>query len=229
MKYPVTVLLAVLLLASTVYAQEGQTEKPEEKRPVVEVVFVLDTTGSMSGLIEGAKQKIWSIVNHIADGEPTPDIKVGIVGYRDKGDKYVTKLVDLSDDLDEIFKKLKGFKARGGGDTPESVNQGLYEAVTKVSWSTDDKTLRVIFLVGDCPPHMDYKDDVKYQETCKKAVKKDIIINTVQCGSHGATTPIWQEIAKLGEGVYVQIAQSGGMVAVSTPIRQGACKAQSRA
>jgi hypothetical protein len=171
----------------------------------------------MSGLIEGAKNKIWSIVNHIAEGEPTPDIKVGLVGYRDRKDKYVTKLIGLSDDLDNIFKELRSFKAQGGGDQPESVNQALHEAVTKISWSTDDKTLRVVFLVGDAPPHMDYKDDVKYQESCKKAVKKDIIINTVQCGGIRSTTPIWQEIARLGEGIFVQIAQSGGMVAVATP------------
>lgn len=214
MRYLVMTMAAVVLLSSMALAQE----KPREaETPVVEVVFVLDTTGSMSGLIEGAKQKIWSIVNHIAAGEPTPDVEVGLVGYRDKGDAYVTRIVDLSDDLDGIFKKLVGFKAGGGGDTPESVNQALNEAVTKISWSTDNKTLRVIFLVGDCPPHMDYQDDVKYKDTCREAVKKEIIINTVQCGGHGPTTPIWQEIARLGEGTFVQIAQSGGVVAVETP------------
>lgn len=212
MRYAALALIGVLLFSSIALAQE-----PQKDTPVVEVVFVLDTTGSMSGLIEGAKQKIWSIVNHIAEGKPTPDVKVGLVGYRDKGDAYITKVVDLSDDLDEIFEKLMAFRAQGGGDTPESVNQALNEAVTKIAWSTDNKTLRVIFLVGDCPPHMDYTDDVKYKDSCKAAVKKDIIINTVQCGNHRATTPIWQEIARLGEGTFVQIAQSGGVVAVETP------------
>ena len=66
----------------------------------MEVVFCLDTTGSMGGLIEGAKEKIWSICNQIAGGKPTPDLKVGLVAYRDKGDDYVTKVYDLTDDLD---------------------------------------------------------------------------------------------------------------------------------
>src|SRR2546421_5893553 len=95
---------------------------PAERKdhiPQVEVVFCLDTTGSMSGLIEGAKQKIWSIVNQIASGRPTPDIKVGLLGYRDRGDAYVTKLFELTTDLDEVHKNLKEFKADGGGDTPE--------------------------------------------------------------------------------------------------------------
>ncbi len=213
MRYLAAWLAAMLLITSVAFAQE---EAPK-KTPVVEVVFVLDTTGSMSGLIKGAKEKIWSIVNNITSGKPTPEIKVGIVGYRDRTDAYVTKVHDLSDDLDAIFKKLMDFQAGGGGDTPESVNQALNEAVTKITWSTDNKTLRTIFLVGDCPPHMDYPDDVKYKDSCQAAVKKDIIINTVQCGGHGPTKPIWQEIARLGEGVYIQIAQTGGVVTVKTP------------
>jgi len=215
MRYAIMLLVLVIAFSGIAFAQEEPVK--EKETPVVEVVFVLDTTGSMSGLIEGAKRKIWSIVNHIADGEPTPDIKVGLVGYRDRGDDYVTKIVDLSGDLDDVYSKLRKFSAGGGGDTPESVNQALSEAVTKISWSTDDKSLRVIFLVGDCPPHMDYDNDVKYKDSCKEAVKRDIIINTIQCGGHSATVPFWQEIARLSEGTYVQIKQSGGVVSVDTP------------
>src|SRR5688572_30028767 len=55
----------------------------EPERPTIEVVFALDTTGSMGGLLEGAKEKIWSIASEIARGQPTPILKVGLVGYRD--------------------------------------------------------------------------------------------------------------------------------------------------
>src|SRR5262245_36126558 len=105
----------------------GAEEKKAEKaaKPKVEVVFCLDTTGSMGGLIEGAKQKIWAICNQIANGKPVPDLKVGLVAYRDKGDAYVTKVIELTDDLDAIHGHLKGFQAQGGGDGPESVNQAL--------------------------------------------------------------------------------------------------------
>jgi hypothetical protein len=98
------------------------------------------------------------------------------------------------------------------------VNQALREAVTKISWSQDRRVLKIIFLVGDAPPHMDYKDDVKYPEVCQQAVRKDLIINTVQCGAVSDTTPIWQEIAKLAEGQYVALSQSGNMVAITTPV-----------
>src|SRR3954470_8792571 len=101
-------------------------------KPKVEVVFCLDTTGSMGGLIEGAKQKIWAICNQVASGKPTPDLRVGLVAYRDRGDAYVTRVIDLTDDLDDIHKQLMGFRAEGGGDEPESVNQALDDAVHKV-------------------------------------------------------------------------------------------------
>jgi Mg-chelatase subunit ChlD len=186
-------------------------------KPKVEVVFCLDTTGSMGGLIEGAKKKIWSICNQIAGGKPTPDLKVGLVAYKDRGDEYITKVTDLTDDLDAIHGQVKGFSAGGGGDAPESVNQALDDAVNKIKWSKDKRTLRIIFLVGDAPPHMDYPDDVKYPETCKKACEKGIIINTIQCGNDGECTRHWKDIAVKAEGSYAAIPQEGGVVAIATP------------
>ena len=221
--------LVAVLATFTAFAQDAAAPKPEseptekgaaEKKetPRAEVVFVLDSTGSMSSLIEGAKQKIWSIANSIISQDPAPEIKIGLISYRDRGDEYVTQIMDLTDDIDAVYAKLQSFRAAGGGDAPESVNQALNEAVTKMSWSPADQNVyRVIFLVGDCPPHMDYKDDVKYPETCKLAMEKFIIINTIQCGNDSSTTPIWQDIAKKSEGQFVQIAQTGGMIVIRTP------------
>jgi Mg-chelatase subunit ChlD len=211
--------LSQVLWALPGRAQQATPSPPAEgaKKAQIEVCFVLDTTGSMSGLIEGAKLKIWSIANDIIRAKPTPELRLGLIGYRDRGDEYITRVYDLTDDIDAIYAHLKEFKAGGGGDEPESVNQALTEAVNKMSWNPSREVLKIIFLVGDAPPHMDYRDDVKYQETCKNAVKKDLIINTVQCGVNTRTAPVWQEIAKLAEGSYVQIGQTGDMVAVATP------------
>jgi hypothetical protein len=109
------------------------------------------------------------------------------------------------------------FQAAGGGDTPESVNQALYEAVTKTNWSDNPKAYRVIFLVGDAPPQMNYQNDVKYLKTCRFANKRNIIINTIQCGNMSQTTPIWREIAQMGEGEYFRVAQAGSAVLYDTP------------
>jgi len=197
--------------------EEVEGAEREESRAVVEVVFVLDTTGSMSGLIQGAKEKIWSIANAIVMGEPRPEVRMGLVAYRDRSDAYVTKRTALTDDLDAVYADLMGYVAAGGGDTPESVNQALAESVGAFDWSEGDDVLRLVYLVGDAPPHMDYEQDTPYQETCEVAARKGLIINAVQCGRISQTTPVWQEIARLAEGEYFQIDQSGGMQGVRTP------------
>ncbi len=208
---------AVAIAAALTVPAGRAAADPMAARPRVEVAFVLDSTGSMSGLIEGAKQKIWSIANDIISRKPTPEVRIGLLTYRDLGDEYVTRLFDLTDDIDTVFANLQSFQADGGGDTPESVNQALREAVTRMSWTKGTVVLKIVFLVGDSPPHMDYVNDVAYPAVCKEAVKRGLIIDTVQCGDNLDTMPIWQEIARLSEGSYVALAQSGNMAMVTTP------------
>lgn len=183
----------------------------------IEVVFVLDTTGSMSGMIDAAKEKIWSIAASMASANSAPRIKMGLVAYRDRGDDYVTRVIELSDDLDSVYAKLMDLRANGGGDGPESVNQALYEAVHDIGWSRDPGTYRTLFLVGDAPPHMDYQADVPYAATIAQASRRGIVVNTIQCGNDQATTLRWQEMAGLGQGRYFKVDQNGGAVAIATP------------
>jgi len=220
MKYAFVAIAVLAALICAPSANAADAAAPKTDLPCIEVVFVLDTTGSMGGLIEGAKQKIWAIANTLISAKPAPEIKMGLVGYRDLKDAYVTVITPLTDDLDSIHKDLMAYKAEGGGDGPESVNQALDEALTKMKWTKGADTshvYRVIFLVGDYPPHMDYKDDVKYPATCKAAVIEDIIINTIQCGSHAPTTKIWTEIAAKAKGEYFRVVQDGGAIITATP------------
>lgn len=198
-------------------APQEQTSQTKAARPTLDVVFVLDTTGSMGGLIEGAKQKIWSIASRLASGTPTPRIRVGLVGYRDRGDAYVTKRFDLTEDLDAVYANLQGFRADGGGDGPEHVGRALGEAVSLMKWTDDPKAARMIFLVGDAPAHDDYNDGWNTRDWAKKAIHKGIVVNTVRCGSDVTTEGLFRDLAKLADGSFVSIQQSGGMVAVATP------------
>ena len=187
------------------------------ERPRIEVVFVLDTTGSMSGLIQAAKDKIWSIASTMASAQPAPEIRMGLVAYRDRGDAYVTRVIDLSDDLDSMYATLLDFEAAGGGDGPESVNQALFDAVNGISWSQDDDVYQVVFLVGDAPPHMDYQDDVKYPVTLAEAARRGIVVNTIRCGNDTHTEIEWRAIAAATQGAYFTVDQSGGAIAMTTP------------
>ena len=187
-------------------------------KPAVEVAFVLDTTGSMGGLIEGAKRKIWSIATAIVDSNPDADIRMGLVAYRDIGDDYVTRKIDLTSDIQDLYAHLLELKARGGGDWPESVNEALDVAVNKMQWSGGSDVRRIVFLVGDAPPHMDYAQDTKYPVTLSVAKQRDIIVNAVLAGNAQDTARVWRDIAQHGNGRFIPIPQDGGeVVLIETP------------
>jgi uncharacterized protein YegL len=181
------------------------------------MVFVLDTTGSMGGLIEGAKQRIWGIINEVMQKPTKPRVRVGLVAYRDNGDEYVTKLLPITEDLDKAYTTLMEYRAGGGGDTPENVRKALAEGVRGAGWSKARKGLaQIVFLVGDAPPQ-NYVQEPDVLITTAEAVRKNMIVNTIQCGNLDGTKEIWQTIALRGEGKYFAIAQDGGVQAISTP------------
>jgi hypothetical protein len=181
------------------------------------MVFVLDTTGSMGGLIEGAKQRIWGIVNEVMQSSSKPNVRIGLVAYRDRGDVYVTQVLPLTNDLDKVYETLMNYEAGGGGDTPENVRRALSDSLTKAGWSNSSpKVAQIIFLVGDAPPH-NYNDEVDTQVTAAQAVAQGKIVNTIQCGVMSQTTAVWQAIAQQGQGQYFAIAQDGGVQAITTP------------
>ena len=183
-----------------------------------EIVFCLDATGSMGGLIGTAKEKIWDIVSELAQDGDIDTLKMGMVFYRDRGDSFVTKQIAMTTDLDEAYTELLKITAAGGGDSPESVNQGLHEAIMQMQWSKDKNTYRTIFVVGDCPPHMDYQDDIKYTESCKVAAKKGITINTIKLGNAcREAIPHFKAMASCTNGEFLMLDQNAQDYVVATP------------
>lgn len=184
----------------------------------LEMVFVLDTTGSMGGLLDGAKQKIWSIVNDVMKTPAHPKVRIGLVAYRDHGDAYVTKTLPLTDDLDKVYSTLMEYRAQGGGDTPEDVRQALADGVHKAGWAPrGPQRAQILFLVGDAPPHDDYLQEPDTLTSTAEAVMSGIIVNTIECGGAEDTRVAWQKICARGEGQFFQIAQDGGVRAIATP------------
>jgi len=205
----------VFVVTFTAFAEKDAPAS--SKGASVDMVFVLDTTGSMGGLIEGAKQKIWSIVNEVAAGKPSPMIRIGLVAYRDKGDQYVTRTFDLSENLDSVYEKLLSFTADGGGDGPEHVLMALEDSIERMAWSKTVGTFKVVYLVGDSPAHKEYGDTPALEKLAQAAVRRGVVINTVQCGRQSDTEAEWRRLARLSEGRYLPIPQDGGMVTVATP------------
>ena len=196
-------------------------------RQRVEVAFALDTTGSMADLIDGAKRKIWSIASSVVDANPDADIAMALVAYRDRGDEYVVQTTPLSEDIQGLYGRLIRLQADGGGDTPESVNEALDKTINGLQWSSGENVKRIVFLVGDAPPHMDYAQERQYPEILKQANERNIVVNAVQAGDMPETVPVWKEIAQYGHGRYIAIPQSGGEITIIiTPYDDGILELQ---
>ncbi|MDB4954528.1 MAG: hypothetical protein JWO36_2097 [Myxococcales bacterium] len=196
-------------------------DKPNDKPTPVEtakhridVVFAVDTTGSMGGLIDGAKRTVWSIASHIREIDQQADLHVGLVAYRDLGDEYITRDFPLTADLDSVFAELSSYQAAGGGDAPEDVDAALFDAVHKMQWR--DGAKKMVFLVGDAPPAS--RGDVpRFEVTAREASDHQIVLNTIRCGVDGETQTAWQQIASIGHGEFSTIQQDGGVQQIATP------------
>lgn len=212
-----SLVLPVLAFVATTPAPARTPAVSTQAPPRIEVAFVLDTTGSMGGLIEGAKRRIWTIARRIGEGRPRPELSLALVGYRDRGDEYLTRVHDFSGDMDEVYGRLMQFQANGGGDGPEHVTAALRDAVRQLRWSPGQRVVKLIFLVGDAPPHEDYPDG-DWRGVLREARQKGIDVVALQCGADLETERVWREVATLGHGDYVQLDAQGGMTAQVTPV-----------
>ena len=185
-------------------------------RPRIEVVFAMDTTGSMGGLIRAAKEKVWSIVDQLstqlvidpASGELVrPRIALGLVAYRDRGDEYVTRSSPLTEDIDAFRETLTALRAAGGGDEPEAVREGFLAAVDpSMGWSPAGTPgrARVLFVLGDAPG----KDRVTLWSTDAALIgEREIHVDAVLCGADPAARSWFDDLVRVSPGFGGKVLQ----------------------
>ena len=181
---------------------EVDVPRPVEEPIALDVLFLIDTTGSMSDEIEQVKDTLLSVTQKLRSLDREFDLRYGAVLYRDVTDDYVTKAHAFTSDIQAFDDALQGIQATGGGDTPESLNQGLAEAVGRMDWRAG--AAKVMFLIADAPPHMDYADDVPYDESLKAAVAKGIRIHSVAAsGLDELGSLVFRQIAQFTRGKFV--------------------------
>jgi uncharacterized protein YegL len=174
-----------------------QSERKTITGRTIDVAFVLDTTGSMGEEIAAVKQTIQKVASAL--GNDQTQVRIGLVEYKDRGDTFVTKAYPFSSDLPGFSQKVAQISAGGGGDTPEDMNAGLHTALTQLQWS-DQSVARLAFVVGDAPPHLDYKDGPDYAQDMKRASHRGIQLFTVAASG----------MDSLGQVVFRQMAQFTG-------------------
>lgn len=180
---------------------------PVDRAPsplVVEVLFIIDTTGSMGDEIAQIKATLLAVTDRIRRVDAKTELRYGAVLYRDISDSYVTMQHPFTEDIQAFDAALRKIDANGGGDYPESVNQGLAQAVQGMQWQPS--SAKVAFLIGDAPPHMDYKGEATYGESARQAVALGIRIHAVAAsGLDPLGSVVFRQVAQLTRGKFIFI------------------------
>ncbi len=179
------------------------------KAPVreVDLGFVLDTTGSMSEEITAVKATIQKVARSL--GGDNVKIKVGLVEYKDRGDPFVTKVYPMTEDLARFSRQVEGLSAGGGGDYPESVNEGLHVALNRLDWGGTG-AVKMAVLVGDAPPHLDYPNDFDYAVDMKDAAHRGIQVFTIAAsGMDELGQVVWRQIAQYTDATNLFVMRGG--------------------
>jgi len=153
-------------------------------RVPVDICFLLDTTGSMADEIQMLKETLESAHYQLANLKEKPDIRFGMVLYKDRKDVYTTMEVPFTGDVGKFREVLQKVTAGGGGDEPEALAEGLGKSLLGLKWR--EGALRVIFILTDAPPKV-YKDETSYTELMQEAAERGIKI--VGIGASGLRTP----------------------------------------
>jgi Mg-chelatase subunit ChlD len=157
-----------------------QALRPGLQSIPLDILFVLDTTGSMGEEIQRLKATIDIINLNLGSLSSRPRVRYGMVLYRDRGDEYVTDIVPLTDNLDSFRRALEPVRADGGGDDPEDLQSALRESMESIDWNRDG--IRLAFVITDAAPHLDYGHDYTYVEAVHAARAAGIKIFTVGTG-----------------------------------------------
>ena len=164
----------------------------------LDILFVLDTTGSMGEEIQRLRATIELIHLNLTSMSSRPDVRFGMVLYKDIGDEYDTRIVPLTGELDEFRRSLDLVEASGGGDTPENLQGALERAFKEIEWNANG--VRLGFVITDAPPHLDYGQEYTYAHASRDARAAGIKLFSVGTGG----------LSLDGEYVLRQIAQYTG-------------------
>lgn len=168
----------------------------------LDILFIMDTTGSMGEEIARLKATIEIIYYNLASLKPAPELRFGLVLYRDVNDEYVTKTVPFTADLLAFQKELDTVSAAGGGDTPEDLQAALLDAMQAMSWNSAG--IRLAFVVTDAEAHLDYGQAYTYVHAANEARARAIKIHTIGTGGLPlAGEYLLRQLAQLTDGRYI--------------------------
>lgn len=193
----------------------AELETSADKINTIELMLVVDVTGSMGDEISFLKAELADVISKISENDKSTIIKLALLFYRDTDDKVPFDYYDFTDvttedGMEKMQKALDSQRADGGGDYPEAVDEALKQAVSK-QWSTGNTT-RIIFHVLDAPPHSGSQNKQTFHDAVLTAADKGIRICPVICsGSDIGTEYTMREAAIYTGGTFIFVTDDSGI------------------
>ncbi|CAN5431450.1 hypothetical protein BH10CHL1_BH10CHL1_23500 [soil metagenome] len=176
----------------------------------LDLVFLIDATGSMGDEIDKLKASMADVADQIAGLPAKPDVRYGLVAYRDRGDDFVVQPHDFTYNLNDFQRNLAALRADGGGDAPESLNEALHTSLNQLSWRNEN-TVRLIILVADAPPHLDYGESFSYATDMIEMARRGVKIFPVGASNlEGDGEYIFRQLAQFTGGKFVFLTYKNG-------------------
>ncbi len=194
-------------------------EEKAAAKPKVQLAILLDTSGSMDGLIDQARTQLWTIVNEFAfmkRAGQEPELEVALYEYGNSSiaadEGYIRQVLAFTMDLDKVSEELFKLTTNGGS---EFCGHVIKSAVEGLKWSDVADDYKAIFIAGNEPFT---QGSVDFKESCKAAITKDVIVNTIHCGGfQDGIDGKWQEGAQLADGTYLSIDHNAKVVHIASP------------
>lgn len=212
--------IAALMLVMPISAKESALAPATEPTgPRVQIALLLDTSGSMDGLIDQARTQMWEVVNTFISakqGGKVPHVEVALYEYGNDRLKskshWVRRILPLSRDLDEVSKQLFALKTNGGSEYCGAV---IRDATMELAWDPSPDTYKAIFIAGNEPFT---QGPVKALESCRAAATKGVVVNTIHCGDDATgQREGWKDGAVAADGKYMIIDSNQAVVRIDAP------------
>jgi len=210
--------------ASASKSEEAEAKAPttpenkESKDTKIQVAILLDTSGSMSGLIEQAKSRLWNIVNTLTTLKyqgKTPLIEIALYEYGSyntyDGD-YIRQITPLATDLDLISQEL--FALSTGG-SEEFCGTVISKATKDLEWGNNESDMKLIYIAGN---EIFEQGRISYKTAIPKALERNIYVNTIHCGDmQTGIRDLWRDAATRGKGKFFNIDHNARVRYIETP------------
>ncbi len=222
-------LLAACIAALTAAPCFAEAEKPADPKPVIEskimaepkiqIAILLDTSGSMDGLINQTREQLWRIVNTFATAKKEgkrPKLELALYQYGNDSipaaQHHVQRIVPLTTDLDKVSEALFKLSTNGGN---EYCGAAISHALGELEWSPNPKDLKLVYIAGNEPFT---QGPIAFRDAVKTAIGRGIVVNTIHAGTQQqGISDSWAEAAKLADGNFLFIDSNRAVARVDAP------------